>query len=321
MWTFNAVLDNKTNQLHTTIQGVKSVSAPDAEHVRPAPLDARLGVPREARDPDPAEARLVEVPDRQARQDQRPDPDRHDRRRTMLTQWHKNGTTIMTRNPKYDLFRNGGKVPAVKRILIHDVPEHRLGLPRRRPGEPRRRLRRARRLGRAREGQNPKLELMSAPRGGYWEIAFNSCPPTGSPICSGPAKGVKVDGRAGPRDPQGARLRHQPRVVHPRPSTDGQAATAYGLISPRFKLLLPGPVEGPEARLQLRPGEGQGRSSRTGGWNCSTTPCTKNGVKAEFELATLSDSDPDQQMAAARGGRRAQDRHRDRPVVPCRRTR
>ena len=30
-WTFNAVLDNKTNQLHTTISAVKSVSAPDAD--------------------------------------------------------------------------------------------------------------------------------------------------------------------------------------------------------------------------------------------------------------------------------------------------
>ena len=30
LWTFNAVLENKTNQLHSTIEAVKSVSAPDA---------------------------------------------------------------------------------------------------------------------------------------------------------------------------------------------------------------------------------------------------------------------------------------------------
>ena len=30
LWTFNAVLKNKTNQLHGTIEAVKSVSAPDA---------------------------------------------------------------------------------------------------------------------------------------------------------------------------------------------------------------------------------------------------------------------------------------------------
>ncbi len=49
------------------------------EHVRAAPLDARLRVPRQARDPHPAEAHLVEVPGREARQDRRPGADRDDR--------------------------------------------------------------------------------------------------------------------------------------------------------------------------------------------------------------------------------------------------
>ena len=64
LWTFNAVLKNKTNQLHGRIEAVKSVSAPDANTFVMHLSTRGLGVPRQARDPDPARARLVEVPDR-----------------------------------------------------------------------------------------------------------------------------------------------------------------------------------------------------------------------------------------------------------------
>ena len=116
VWTFKAVMDNQTNQLHTTIQGVKSVSAPDANtfvlHLttRDSEFLEKLAIPilpKHVWEKYPV-AKLDKI--------NGPIP-------TVttaayeLTQWHKNGTTIMTLNPKYDLFRNGGKVPAVKRIL------------------------------------------------------------------------------------------------------------------------------------------------------------------------------------------------------------
>ena len=51
LWTFNAVLNNKTNQLHSTIEAVKSVSAPDADtfvlhlSTRDSEFLAKLAIP------------------------------------------------------------------------------------------------------------------------------------------------------------------------------------------------------------------------------------------------------------------------------------
>ena len=136
---------------------------------------------------------------------------------------------------------------------------------------------------------------MSAPRGGYWEIAFNSCPLTGSTICSGPAKGVKVKVVQDPAIRKALaygidRAQFVPVIY------DGQGSTAYGLISPRFKLYWQDLSKDPKYAYNFDPAKAK-QILKDGGWDCSTTPCTKNGVKAEFELATLSDSKPFQQMA------------------------
>ena len=212
----------------------------------------------------------------------------------MLTQWHKNGTTILERNPKYDLARNGGKEPAVKRILVttyqntdavyRDVAQGNLDVAFNGPVDW---------VPRARK--NSKLTLISAPRGGYWEIAFNSCPPTGSPVCSGPAKGVKVKVVQDPAIRKALaygidREKFIPLIYQ------GQGSTAYGLISPRFKLYFEDLSKDPKYAYAYDPAKAK-QILKDGGWNCSTTPCTKNGVKAQFELATLADSEPDQQMA------------------------
>ena len=136
---------------------------------------------------------------------------------------------------------------------------------------------------------------MAAPRGAYWEIAFNSCPPAGSPICTGPAKGVKVKVVQDPAIRKalayGINRESFAQTVYL-----GQAVTAYGLISPRFKLYYQDLSKDPKIAYNFDPAKAK-EILKAGGWNCSTTPCTKNGVKAEFELATLSDSDPDKQMA------------------------
>ena len=130
---------------------------------------------------------------------------------------------------------------------------------------------------------------MAAPRGAYWEIAFNSCPPAGSPICTGPAKGVKVKVVQDPAIRKalayGINRESFAQTVYL-----GQAVTAYGLISPRFKLYYQDLSKDPKIAYNFDPAKAKA-ILKAGGWNCSTTPCTKNGVKAEFELATLSDSD------------------------------
>ena len=199
-----------------------------------------------------------------------------------------------SRNPRYDTFRNGGKVPAIKRILItdyqnndaiyRDVAQGNLDVAFNGPAEWATRVK-----------SNPKLQLYSAPRGGYWEIAFNSCPPKGSPICSGPAKGVNVKVVQDPAIRK-ALAYGIDREIFAQSVYLGQATTAYGLISPRFKQYYQDLSKDPQLAYNYNPAKAR-QILKDGGWDCSHTPCTKNGVKAEFQLATLADSTQDQSMA------------------------
>ena len=294
LWTFNAVLNNKTNQLHSTIEAVKSVSAPDANtfvlhlSTRDSEFIAKLAIPilpahiwskYKTANLDKIDGPIPTVTTAPY----------------ILTHWEKLGTTILTRNEKYDAFRNGGKLPDVKRILItyyanpdsiyRDVAQGHLdygygGLAIWAP--------------RAKKDNNPKVHLISSPRGGYWEIAFNSCPKTGSPICSGPGKNVKT---AVVQDPS---IRKAMAYAINREQLiptvySGQGTTAYGLISPRFKRYFTDRKNTPLG-YAYDPAKAKA-VLKAGGWNCSTTPCTKNGVKAEFELDTLATSTQFQSMA------------------------
>ena len=210
VWTFNAVLKNKTNQLHGAVGPLKSVSAPDANtfvmHLatRDSEFLEKLAIPIL-----PAHvwskypvARLDKVDGPIPTVTTAP---------YQLTKWEKNGTTILTRNEKYDVARNGGKLPAVKRILItyyanpdsiyRDVTQGHLDYGY--GGQ-------TSWAARAKRDANKDVHLVSSPRGGYWEIAFNSCPPTGSKICSGPGKGVKT---AVVQDPRSARRWRTPSTA------------------------------------------------------------------------------------------------------------
>jgi peptide/nickel transport system substrate-binding protein len=293
LWTFNATLQNKTNQLHTTISAVKSASAPDKRTLvlhlttRDSEFLEKLALPILP------EHVWSKIPIAKLDKVTGPIPT-VTTAPWMLTQWHKNGTTMLERNPKYDLARNGGKEPAVKRILIttyqnndsvyRDVAQGNLDVAFNGPVDW---------VPRAKKDQ--KLSLISAPRGGYWEIAFNSCPVTGSPICSGPAKSVKVKVVQDPAIRKALaygidRSKFIPLIYK------GQGSTAYGLISPRFKLYFQDLSKDPRYAYAYDPAKAR-QILKAGGWDCSQTPCTKNGVKAQFELATLADNPSDQQMA------------------------
>jgi peptide/nickel transport system substrate-binding protein len=293
LWTFNAVLQNKTNQLHTTISAVKSASAPDARTLvlhlttRDSEFLEKITIPMLPKHV------WSKIPIAKLDKVSGPIPT-VTTAPYMLTQWHKNGTTILTRNPKYDLARNGGKEPAVKRILLttyqntdavyRDVAQGNLDVAFNGPVD-----------WYPRAKKNSKLTLYSSPRGGYWEIAFNSCPVGGSPICSGPAKGVKVKVVQDPAIRKALaygidRAKFIPLIFQ------GQGSTAYGLISPRFKLYYEDLSKDPKYAYAYDPAKAK-QILKDGGWDCSKTPCTKNGVKAEFELATLADSKQDQEMA------------------------
>ncbi len=294
LWTFNTILENKTNQFHGTIEAVKSVSAPDKDtfvlhlSTRDSEFLDKLAVPilpkhvwskYKIGQIDKTDGPIPTVTTAPY----------------VLTKWEKLGTTILTRNDKYDTFRSGGKLPDVKRILItyyanpdsiyRDVAQGNLdygygGLPSW--------------AKRAKSDHNPKVHLISSPRGGYWEIAFNSCPKSGSPICSGPGKGVKT---AVVQDPA---IRKAMAYAIDREKLiptvyDGQGTTAYSLISPRFKRYF---VDRKNTALGYAYDPAKAKAElKSGGWNCAATPCTKNGVKAEFELDTLATSPTFQAMA------------------------
>ena len=294
LWTFNAVRNNKTNQLHGTIEAVKSVSAPDADtfvlHLatRDSEFLEKLAIPIL-----PAHvwskypvAKLDKIDGPVPTVTTAP---------YMLTKFGKRATTILTRNDRYDAFRNHGRLPQVKRILItyyanpdwvyRDVAQGNLdygygGL--------------ATWARRARTDKNSKVHLISSPRGGYWEVAFNSCPKTGSPICSGPGAKVKT---AVVQDPA---IRRAMAYAIDREKLiptvyDGQGTTAYSLISPRFKRYYLD-RKGTPLGYGFDPAKARA-ALKAGGWNCAQTPCTKNGVKAQFELDTLTSSTQFQAMA------------------------
>ncbi len=294
LWTFNAVLKNKTNQLHGTIEAVESASAPDAEtfvlHLatRDSEFLEKLAIPIL-----PAHvwskfpvARLDKIDGPIPTVTTAP---------YQLTKWEKNGTTILTRNEKFDVARNGGKLPAVKRILItyyanpdsiyRDVNQGNLDYGY--GGQ-------TSWAARAKRDANKNVALVSSPRGGYWEIAFNSCPPTGSDICSGPAKSVKTG------VVQDLALRKALAYAIEREKLiptvyEGQGSTAYGLISPRFKRYF---VDRKNTPLGYAFDPAKARATlKAGGWNCAQTPCTKGGLKAQFELLTLTSSTEFQRMA------------------------
>ena len=294
LWTFNAVLKNKTNQLHSTIDGVTSVSAPDATtfvlHLatRDSEFLDKLAIPIL-----PAHvwskyplAKLDKIDGPIPTVTTAP---------FMLTTWEKNGTTILARNDRYDVFRNGGKLPQVKRVLItyyanpdgvyRDVSQGNLDIGYGGPVQWARR---------ARQSPNPKVELVSSPRGGYWEIAFNSCPAGGSTICTGPGKNVKV------KVVQDLAIRQAVAYAIDREKLiptiyDGQGVTAYSLISPRFARYYVDRKNEPLG-YAFDPAKATAVLA-AGGWDCATTPCVKTGVKAQFELLTLASSTQFQRLA------------------------
>jgi peptide/nickel transport system substrate-binding protein len=294
VWTFNAVLKNKTNQLHSTIEAVNSVSAPDKDTfvLHLATRDSEF-IPKLAIPILPAHI-WSKYKSSQLDKTDGPIPT-VTTAAYVLTHWEKLGTTIITRNDRYNVARNGGKLPDVKRILVtyyanpdsiyRDVSQGHLDYGYDGPTSWARR---------SRTDKNPNIHLVSSPRGGYWEIAFNSCPKTGSPICSGPGKGVKT------AVVQDLAIRKAIAYAVDREKLiptvyDGQGVTAYSLISPRFKRYF---VDRENTPLGYAYDPAKARAElKSGGWDCSKTPCTKGGVKAQFELDTLSSSTEFQAMA------------------------
>ena len=293
---------NKTNQLHGTIEAVKSVSAPDADtfvlHLatRDSEFLAKLAIPIL-----PAHV-WSKIPTNRLDKVDGPIP-------TVttapyaLTKWEKNGTTILTRNEKYDVDRNGGKLPEVKRILItyyanpdsiyRDVNQGNLDYGYSGPASWAARVE----AGREPEGRSSSPRRAAA----TGRSRSTRARPRARRSAAARARASRR-GRPGSRDPQGAGLRDRPREADP----DGLRRSGRHRLRPHLAALqavLHRPQgharsATPSTRRRRRP------TLKAGGWNCAQTPCTKNGVKAQFELidAGLEHAVP-AHGAARQGGR------------------
>ena len=147
------------------------------------------------------------------------------------------------------------------------------------------------------------VKFWSSPAPGFDEIAFNMCPPTGSPSCTGPAPGVHVpvvQDVAIRRAVSFAIDRNE--IVHS--IYNGIYTPGTGIISSFYKSrgYFTTYQDDPNIYYTYDP-EKAHEVLEQGGWKCPPVGadgiCTKNGQKAEFTL-DLRSSDSQQQQVGLR---------------------
>ncbi len=147
------------------------------------------------------------------------------------------------------------------------------------------------------------VKLWSSPGPGFDELAFNMCPPQGSPGCTGPAPGVHV------AVVQDKAIRTAISWAINRQIIDtvvyaGQAPPGNGLISPWYEArgYYKSYANTPGINYTYDPQKAH-QVLEQGGWKCPPVDangvCTKNGQKAEFTMVLRSD-DPAQERVGLR---------------------
>ena len=146
------------------------------------------------------------------------------------------------------------------------------------------------------EAATPHVKVWSSVAVGFQEIAFNMCPPggKGSGDCTGPGKDVNVKVVQDPAIRKalawGIDRRNLVRVAY-----HGVGSPGNGLISPYYK------ARGYYKDWSTDPVVGYGYAPEKarailaeGGWSCPTGgTCTKDGVKAQFELLVRNSTQED----------------------------
>ncbi len=203
-----------------------------------------------------------------------------------ITTYDKNGTTVLTANPSFR-----GTAPATSRVLItrygnqdsllRDLQGNKLDMII--DGN----LQWAKQLSGSTE-----LRQWSGAAPGFQEIAFNSCPPKGSPLCSGPGADVHT------KVVQDHAIREALAYAIDRPNLAqtvyaGAPKPAYGLISPYYSEYFKDWSTDPDIGYRFSLDKAK-QVLAAGGWNCSSSPCTKNGVPAAFTLNVRSNDEPGQ---------------------------
>jgi peptide/nickel transport system substrate-binding protein len=203
---------------------------------------------------------------------------------------NKKGTTILTRNP---YFNRGDGGP--RRILMTKYEDKEAQL-------------RDIKLNRvdailsgdetwvANARKDINLEAFGTPQPGFTEIAFNMCPPGGAGSCTGPGEGANIEVIQDLAIRQALQWAID-RDTIVRTVYRGQGTPGNGLISPYYKQYYESFEGDPEVGFTYDP-EKASQILADGGWSCPEGGiCTKDGVRAEFELMVRSINQPEQNAA------------------------
>jgi peptide/nickel transport system substrate-binding protein len=203
-----------------------------------------------------------------------------------ITSWNKDGTSVLTANPRFR-----GPKPVVQRVLITHYSNQDGVL----------RDLKLDNLDMVVDGDarwatqlkgNSTLHTWSSSSPGFQEVAFNSCPAAGAGDCAKPGPDVHVG------VVQNHAIREALAYGINRPDIAsanyaGQSQPAYGIISPYYSTYYKDWSTDPQIGYRYDPAKAK-QVLAQGGWDCSTNPCERDGVKAEFSLDVRTNDDAGQ---------------------------
>jgi peptide/nickel transport system substrate-binding protein len=283
-WTYDAVRANKTNVMNAYLANVKSVVAPNSTTVvlhLSAP-DVRISsifVPIM-----PAHI-FAKYPVKQLDKIAWPLPS-VTTAPYQISSWDKDGTTVLTTNPRFR-----GPKPVVQRVLVTHYSNQDGVLRDLKLGDLDMIVDGDSRWAATLKG-NASIQMWSSSAPGFQEVAFNSCPLTGAGDCNKPGSDVHV------KVVQDHAIREALAYGINRPDIAqanyaGQSQPAYGIISPYYSTYYKDWSHDPQIGYQYSPAKAR-QVLAAGGWDCSSSPCTKDGTKAEFTLYVRTNDDAGQ---------------------------
>lgn len=283
-WTYDAVRTNTTNVMNAYLANVASVTTPDADTVvlKLSKPDVRLTT---IFVPILPEHVFAKYPVAKLDKIDLPLPS-VTTAPYYIRSYAKDGTTILAANKRFR-----GTAPSVQRVLVTHYSDEDALLRDIKLGA----------LDAVIDGDgrwasqlktDTSIRQWSGAAPGFDEIAFNSCPPAGAGNCSGPGADVHVKVVQDPAIRQalawGVNRENVAQTVY-----SGQNRPAYGIISPFYSTLFQDWSTDPQIGYRFDQAKAR-QVLAAGGWNCASSPCTKNGVKAQFTLVARTNDEPGQ---------------------------
>lgn len=284
VWTYQAVHNNTTNVMNAYLATMKSVDAPNATTVvlHLTTPDVRISsifvpiLPKHI---------FAKYPVKKLDKISLPLPS-VTTAPFQITSYNKNATTVLSANPRFR-----GTKPAIKRVLVTYYGNEDSELRDLQGGNLDMVVNGNTRWTTLLKGST-SIRQWSGVSGGFDEIAFNSCPPGGAGGCSAPGKDVHVgvvqNHAIREAMAYGINRENIAQTVY-----SGQNLAAYGITSPFYKLYYKDWSKDPTIGYRYNQAKAK-QVLAAGGWKCSSNPCTKGGVKAEFTLYVRTNDEPGQ---------------------------